>query len=234
MRTPPQLVQAVAALLTLAVLAVLAAGIYGVTQLVASRQHPVTRAVPTPTQTSAPHVVYRADWSSSGASGWTKPPHWAVSGGRLVNDGMATSADPLTIPYLPTAKHYTIDFDLQIVGMAQGQVCRQYGVQALGADGGMLYTAGTQCLAAKSPYFGGNNLVVHGDSAVDSNSASDFVPGQGVRNYHIEVDDDTVDYCVSDSCLDTVASTLPLKPARIVLLDTGVRLAITNFRVTAY
>jgi hypothetical protein len=231
MQTQPRLAQAVAVILALTVLA---AGIYGVTQLAASRQHPATQAVPTPSATSAPQVVYRADWSSPGANRWTQPPHWAVSGGRLVNDGTATSADPLTIPYLPTAKHYAIDFDLQIVGMAQGQVCRQYGVQALGADGGTLFTAGTQCLAAKNPYFGGNNLVVHGDSAMDSNSASDFVPGQGVRNYHIEVDDDTVDYCVSDSCLDTLASALPLKPARIVLLDTGVRLAITNFRVTAY
>jgi hypothetical protein len=157
-----------------------------------------------------------------------------VSGGRLVNDGAATTSDPLTVPYLPSAKHYAIDFDAQILGMAQGQVCRQYAIQALAADGTLLYTAGTQCLAAKNPYFGGNNLVVHGDSAMDSNSASDFVPGQGVRNYHIEVDDDTVDYCVSDDCLDTLASTVPLMPVRIVLVDTGVRLAITNFRVTAF
>ncbi len=218
----------------LAAAAVIALGIFAATRLAAPSGHLIagSNATPTakPTATSAPTVVFTSDWTSG--QGWQPAGHWSAQNGQLTNDGGALKAEPLLVPYTPTAQHYAIEFDAQILGMTQGRLCRQFALQAYAADGTLLYTAGTQCLGANNPYFGASNVFVQADTPADSFGTSDFVPGQDSRVYRVEVDGENVTFCISGGCLDTVTSARPITVAKLVLVDTGVQWVVSRFVVT--
>lgn len=72
--------------------------------------------VPSPTATSAPRLVYQADWSH-GLSGWNATPGWSVSGGVVQSD-MGSDRE-LTSPFRPATPDYAVEFNLQIVQASQ-------------------------------------------------------------------------------------------------------------------
>jgi hypothetical protein len=189
-------------------------------------------ATPQPTATSAPHVLYQADWTHR-ASEWTLPPHWSIVNGALQNDGDSSSVIALQIPYQVTAQNYTLSMQIRAIATKGAGVSNMYGVRGESPSGAYLFTgAATDIQPSLHSY-----AIVY-PATPNPNGVSvgtyDLTPGRSARPYAWQVDGKFVSFIVSGSRIGgEVESAVPLTPARLVFLDQSVQLVIESLTITA-
>ncbi|HEX8983698.1 MAG TPA: hypothetical protein VF792_13065 [Ktedonobacterales bacterium] len=185
-------------------------------------------AMPSPTATVAPRILYQADFTQR-ASEWTLPPHWSIANGALTDDGAGFNS--ITIPYEITAQAYSVNIQIRVSAINGSGYNNQYRIDGYTPAGKLLYTASVSSL----------NQQNHGFSQVfpaqpDPNNPGfgtyDFTPGVTSRAYNVQVDGRYINFVCGGSSLTTVTSALPLAPARIELVDQSVRLTVESVTIT--
>ncbi len=215
--------------------AILAGTFWGVTR--SNGEKPTTaRPIPSATATTIPQVVYQADWSH-GANGWTLPPQAKIVDGHLLIDSKTDLA--LQIPYIPQTRNYATEMDFQLEGLTVGG---HFGITTRTASGDLQYAAQMTCTpmheGAWTPDMGGCPgavyLNVHAARNPGDNFTSDYVIHSGPQTFHLEVTDDTVNFCPANDCLVPVTSPTPLDPSpHIFIAVRAVKILITRVTILA-
>lgn len=188
---------------------------------------------PKPTATAAPRILYQADWSSR-ASEWTLPPHWSIVGGKLQNDGVGgIGAAPLTVPYQVTQANYTVTIQARVIAVKGPGVCgNTYGLTSQSPSGQPLYTSVVECFDHQLHGFSIVYAAQVAETAPNgSANTADYTPGINPQLYVTQVEGAYVSYSPS-SYIGTAKSAVPLAPARLTLIDQGVRMEIERLTIT--
>lgn len=141
----------------------------------------------TPTATSAPRVLYRADWSK-GLADWQATAGWSVQQGALQSDTGENRM--VTIPFEPATSNYAVEYTMQVVEPKEGGACAVAAGPTPSSDGyqvrldGMLALGNSQF--ALHPQFG---VTIDPTGHQDLNTAAtvDFELGTHLTTYRIEV-----------------------------------------------
>lgn len=188
-------------------------------------------STPAPTATSAPRVLYQADFTNR-ASEWTLPPHWSIVNGALQNDGDSSSIISLQIPYQVTSQNYTLSMQIRAIATKGAGVSNMYGVRGESPSGDYLFTgAATDIQPSLHSY-----AIVY-PATPNPNGVTvgtyDLTPGRSARPYEWQVDGKFVSFIVSGSRIGgQVESAVPLAPAHLVFLDQSVQMVIESLTIT--
>lgn len=187
---------------------------------------------PTPTATITPRTLYQADWTHR-ASEWKLPAHWSIVGGALVNDGQSATVIALPIPYVVTSQSYTLHLDIRAISANGPGVSNMYGIVGQTPDGKGLFTAE----ASEVEHTLHSYAIVYPatpDSANSNNTfgAADFTPGRSTRPYVVQVDGPHLSFTTGGGLIGEVQSAVPLAPARLVIVDQNVALAVESLTIT--
>lgn len=183
-----------------------------------------------PTATSAPRVLYQADWSK-GLGDWQATAGWTVQQGGLQSD---TGEDrTVTIPFQPTTSNYAIEYTMQVIDPQQGGACNVAATPAPGSDG---YQAGISGMLA----LGHSEFALHpqlgvtidpsGDQEMGSGAPTvDFELGAHVTTYRVEVRGSTVVLLVNGRRLSPPATSMKTATLSTGPLTITCSLASTRF-----
>ena len=218
--------------------AVLAGAIWGVTRgnmgSIAA-----TQSTPRATATTAPRVLYQANWSQ-GADGWTLPAGAKIVDGQLdIESGDALS---LQIPYVPTMTNYAIEMDYLLEATMTGG---RFGVTARNTDGNELYAVSMLCSPhTRVPPGTWNPLkgacpgvameLTPGGKYPGGYWVTDYAISTGAQTFSVETRGNSVLMCpVRDGCVVPVTSPKPLPSAQHLSIETrAVKLLITRMVIT--
>lgn len=172
--------------------AMLLVGLFGLAGCGAHAAHPSAGSTPsapsgTPTATSAPRILYQADWSK-GLADWRATAGWAVQQGAMQSD--TGENRQVTIPFDPPTSNYAVEYTMQVVDPLEGGACSVAAAPTATSDGyqvrldGMLALGNSQF--ALHPQFG---VTIDPTGHQDLNTAAtvDFELGTHVTTYRIEV-----------------------------------------------
>lgn len=183
----------------------------------------------TATATSAPRLLYRADWSQ-GLTAWQASAGWSVENGALQSD--SGEQRKVTIPYQPTTSNYAVEYTMQVVDPKEGGECAVAAAPAPGQDGYAVGLTGMLALGnsefALHPQFG-VTIDPSGDQETGTSAPTvDFELGVHVTTYRIEVRDATVIVLVngrriSPPATSTKTKTLSPGPLTITCSLAGTR-----------
>lgn len=143
--------------------------------------------VGTPTATSAPRVLYSADWSK-GLADWQATAGWKVEQGALQSD--TGDNRQVTIPFEPVTSNYAVEYTMQVVEPKEGGSCVVAAAPSPASDGyqarldGMLALGNSQF--ALHPQFG-VTIDPMGHEDLSTSPTVDFELGTHVTTYRIEV-----------------------------------------------
>lgn len=183
-----------------------------------------------PTATRVPTILYQADWSQ-GAGGWALPAGWHINSGQITVDG---GYGLVAIPYVVTARQYTVEVDLDVTSAPFGGNDAYIGLYANDVGGARLYDAWLECKYQGNECRGYAQLFASrpGDGSNPIAASSDFTSGSGVKSYRVVVVDETVDFCRAGSCGGTAISAVPLAPAHLIFYVHNAQVTITRFVIT--
>lgn len=187
---------------------------------------------PAPTATTAPRILYAADWSQRPGE-WSLPPHWRIVDGALTNDGDGAAASTLLIPYQVTSQAYSIHMQIRLIAAKGPGVSSMYALLGQTPSGKLLYTATANnvehTLHSFAAVFPAEPDAVR---ASDAFATCDFTPGRSSRPYLVQVDGPYISFTAGNGLVGQVRSTPPLAPARLALVDKSVQLVIESLTIS--
>jgi hypothetical protein len=195
------------------------------------------KATATATATSAPVVLYQANWSH-GLGDWQATPGWTVVDGALQSDTGQDRA--ITIPYQPATPNYTVEYQIQILNILV--TGGYYQLAALPQPGRNGYVASINGLRALgSPFQSGDHphlqtwidpMDAEGLAMIGANS-HDFDPGTALRTYRVTVQGPLMQFYVdgldASNADSSATSTLANGPLRFMCGLVSLR--ISNLRI---
>ncbi|HET9111292.1 MAG TPA: hypothetical protein VFN78_10745 [Ktedonobacterales bacterium] len=189
-------------------------------------------ATPAPTATSAPKILYQADFTNR-ASEWKLPPHWSIVNGALQNDGRSSAVIELPIPYQVTTPNYTLSMQILTLAANGPGVNDEYGFLGKSLSGKLLYTA---ALTEVEHTLHSYALVYPANPDTSNNNnfgTYDFTPGRQTRPYQVQVEGPFISFLAGGSLIGTpVKSADQLAPVQLVFVDQSMQLVIQSVMIT--
>ena len=186
-----------------------------------------------PAATPAPRVLYQSDFANR-ASEWDLPPTWKLTNGVLSNAGDSADTINLTVPYVVTARQYTVNVVMRTLAAKGKGVNDMYSILGQTPDGRTIYTcAMAQVEKTLHSYTSIYPAKPDPDYIGVDMGVSDYTPGTNPQPYVAQVDGVYLSFTASGGAIGgALKSAEQLSPARIIIQDQSMQMTIESVTIT--